>query len=191
MKLHSASLAAALGLALALTVPVAMAQDALTERQVQNQLEQQGYKKIHDLKFRDGMWRAQAKSADGRRVTVKVDPRTGEWRCRPPCCVGKSDSSGRALSAERYAASIRRRRGRSIPPHPRSRVKPGFHPRFQSNAKARRAWAYSSMSTATSSPAGMARDSPAPCPHHSLVRSGRPAATAALRSGEVSALVTG
>ena len=78
MKLSSASLAAALGLALALTVPVAMAQDALTERQVQNQLEQQGYKKIHDLKFRDGMWRAHAKSADGRRVTVKVDPRTGE-----------------------------------------------------------------------------------------------------------------
>jgi len=78
MKVHSASLAAALGVALALSVPAALAQDALTERQVQNQLEQQGYKKVHDLKFRDGMWRANAKSADGRRVTVKVDPRTGE-----------------------------------------------------------------------------------------------------------------
>ena len=78
MKHPHPSWTAALVVALALAAPLAMAQDALTERQVQNQLEQQGYKKIHDLKFRDGMWRAHAKSADGRRVTVKVDPRTGE-----------------------------------------------------------------------------------------------------------------
>ena len=64
MKLHPSSLATALALAVALAAPLAMAQDALTERQVHNQLEQQGYKKIHDLKFRDGMWRARAKSAD-------------------------------------------------------------------------------------------------------------------------------
>jgi N-formylglutamate amidohydrolase len=69
---------ASLAIALAFGASAAMAQDALTERQVHNQLEQQGYTKIHDLKFRDGMWRAHAKSADGRRVTVKVDPRTGE-----------------------------------------------------------------------------------------------------------------
>lgn len=74
MKIRLASLA----MALALGATSVMAQDALTERQVHNQLEQQGYTKIHDLKFRDGMWRAHAKSADGRRVTVKVDPRTGE-----------------------------------------------------------------------------------------------------------------
>lgn len=74
MKIRLTSLA----IVLALGASTAMAQDALTERQVHNQLEQQGYTKIHDLKFRDGMRRAHAKSADGRRVTVKVDPRTGE-----------------------------------------------------------------------------------------------------------------
>ena len=74
MKIRLASLA----IALAFGASATMAQDALTERQVHNQLEQQGYTKIHDLKFRDGMWRAHAKSADGRRVTVKIDPRTGE-----------------------------------------------------------------------------------------------------------------
>lgn len=74
MKIRLASLV----LALVFGASAAMAQDALTERQIHTQLEQQGYTKIHDVKFRDGMWRARAKSADGKRVSVKIDPRTGE-----------------------------------------------------------------------------------------------------------------
>lgn len=74
MKVRHASLA----LALIFGASAAMAQDALNERQVRIQLEQQGYTKVHDLKFRDGMWRARAKSADGQRVSVKIDPRSGE-----------------------------------------------------------------------------------------------------------------
>ncbi|KRE89222.1 peptidase M4 [Frateuria sp. Soil773] len=72
---NTAILAAALTLGLA---GAAMAQDALTERQVRTQLEQQGYTKVHDLKFDDGMWRAHARSGDGTRVSVRVDPRTGQ-----------------------------------------------------------------------------------------------------------------
>lgn len=57
---------------------VAVAQDALTERQVRTQLEQQGYTKVHDLKFRDGMWKAIARSGDGTKVSVRIDPKTGQ-----------------------------------------------------------------------------------------------------------------
>jgi N-formylglutamate amidohydrolase len=57
---------------------VALAQEALTEHQVQVQLEQQGYKNVHSLKFHDGVWTAKARSADDRSVDVRVDPRTGE-----------------------------------------------------------------------------------------------------------------
>ncbi|HEY9132913.1 MAG TPA: PepSY domain-containing protein [Dyella sp.] len=70
---------APLTFALALGVAgIAVAQDALTERQVRIQLEQQGYTKVHDVKFRDGMWRAYARSGDGTKVTVRVDPKTGQ-----------------------------------------------------------------------------------------------------------------
>lgn len=69
---------ASLAIALALGASTAMAQEALTERQVHTQLEQQGYTKIHDLKFADGMWRARAKSANGTRVAVKIDAKTGQ-----------------------------------------------------------------------------------------------------------------
>jgi len=67
-----------LTIALTLGASTVMAQEALTERQVHLQLEQQGYTKIHDLTFTDGVWRARAKSADGTRVAVKVDPKTGQ-----------------------------------------------------------------------------------------------------------------
>jgi len=72
-KISTLAIAFTLGLA-----GTAMAQDALTERQVRTQLEQQGYTKVHDLKFSDGMWRAHAKSGDGTRVSVHVDPKTGQ-----------------------------------------------------------------------------------------------------------------
>ncbi|TBR37155.1 MULTISPECIES: PepSY domain-containing protein [Dyella] len=69
---------ASLAIVLALGTSTVMAQDALTERQINTQLEQQGYTKIHDLKFKDGVWQATARSADGTKVDVKVDPKTGQ-----------------------------------------------------------------------------------------------------------------
>jgi len=57
---------------------IAMAQQALTSPQVQGKLTEQGYTKIHDLKFKDGMWRAEARSADGNRMDVRIDAKTGQ-----------------------------------------------------------------------------------------------------------------
>ncbi len=70
----------ALALAAALLSANAHAGDgtALTEAQVKATLEAQGYSKINDLKFKDGVWKADARSADGNRVDVRLDPRTGE-----------------------------------------------------------------------------------------------------------------
>lgn len=70
----------ALALAAALLPANAHAGDgtALTEAQVKATLEAQGYSKINDLKFKDGVWKADARSADGNRVDVRLDPRTGE-----------------------------------------------------------------------------------------------------------------
>jgi len=56
----------------------AMAQQALTEPQVRSELTEQGYTKVHDLKFKDGMWRAEAKSANGKHVDVRIDASTGK-----------------------------------------------------------------------------------------------------------------
>ncbi len=56
---------------------LAQAQDALTAPQVRAQLEAQGYTKVHDIKFDDGMWEADATSANGKRVDVRLDPATG------------------------------------------------------------------------------------------------------------------
>lgn len=68
-------LAAALGLALAGTVA---AQDTMREAQVRTTLEAQGYTDVHDVKFDDGLWEADATSADGRKVDVRIDPASGE-----------------------------------------------------------------------------------------------------------------
>lgn len=72
--LHTTVIAAALAFA---GLGVAHAQDALTAPQVRAQLEGQGYTNVKDLKFEDGMWEADATSADGRKVDVKLDPRNG------------------------------------------------------------------------------------------------------------------
>jgi len=68
-------------LSLALTVfasGVAMAQEALTEHQVRETLAEQGYTKVNDVKFSDGVWKADARSADGNRMEVRIDPKTGK-----------------------------------------------------------------------------------------------------------------
>jgi uncharacterized membrane protein YkoI len=69
-----------LGAALAFVGGAALAQDqpGLTEAQVCATLTAQGYTKVHDVKFRDGVWKADARSANGNRVDVRVDPATGE-----------------------------------------------------------------------------------------------------------------
>ncbi len=55
----------------------ALAQDTLTAPQIRAQLQAQGFTDIHDIKFDDGMWQADATSADGKRVELRLDPRTG------------------------------------------------------------------------------------------------------------------
>lgn len=67
-----------LGLAAAFGTGTAMAQDALTKPQVRAKLEAQGYTKINDIQFDDGTWTADARSADGNRVELRVDAQTGE-----------------------------------------------------------------------------------------------------------------
>jgi len=67
-----------LGLALACLGSVAMAETGLTEAQVRATLEAQGYTKVNDVKFEDGVWKADAKSADGNRVDVRLDAATGK-----------------------------------------------------------------------------------------------------------------
>jgi N-formylglutamate amidohydrolase len=72
-KIASLAIALALGFSGA-----AMAQQALTQHQIQASLEQQGYTKVHDLAFKDGVWTAKARSANDESVDVRVDPKTGK-----------------------------------------------------------------------------------------------------------------
>ena len=77
-KITSLTFALALG-TLSLGVSgLVMAQQAMTEPQVHSKLTEQGYTKVHDVKFKDGMWRAEAKSADGKHVDLRIDAKTGE-----------------------------------------------------------------------------------------------------------------
>jgi hypothetical protein len=72
-------LATTLALAFALgTSGMVLAQQAMTEAQVRETLIHQGYTKIDDVKFDDGLWHAKARSADGSRVKLRIDPKTGE-----------------------------------------------------------------------------------------------------------------
>ena len=67
-----------LGLVLTGLSGVALAQAGLTQAQVRAKLESQGYTKVNDLKFEDGVWKADARSADGNRVDVRIDAATGD-----------------------------------------------------------------------------------------------------------------
>jgi hypothetical protein len=72
-KMASLTIALTLGCA-----GIAMAQDqALNQQEVNAQLTQQGYTDVHDLEFQDGVWTARARSADGERVKLRIDPITG------------------------------------------------------------------------------------------------------------------
>jgi hypothetical protein len=69
--------ASLLGIALVCATGFALAQDGMTEAQVRAKLETQGYSKVNDIKFEDGVWKADARSADGNRVDVRIDAKTG------------------------------------------------------------------------------------------------------------------
>jgi hypothetical protein len=80
MKLRSLSLA--LLATFAATPVLALAADkadkahapaSLTEPQVRELLTRQGYTRIDDLEFEDGMWETDATSADGNRIDLRVD----------------------------------------------------------------------------------------------------------------------
>lgn len=49
------------------------AETALTAPQVRELLTRNGYTKVDDLEFEDGMWKADATSGDGNRIDVRVD----------------------------------------------------------------------------------------------------------------------
>src|SRR5690349_3244578 len=46
---------------------------ALTEADVRALMTEQGYTEINDVEFKEGVWTADGKSADGNHVEVKVD----------------------------------------------------------------------------------------------------------------------
>jgi uncharacterized membrane protein YkoI len=63
-------------LLLGLSTPL-LAKDTLTEHEVRKQLAEQGYTKVNDVKFVDGVWKADARSAEGNHVDVRIDAKTG------------------------------------------------------------------------------------------------------------------
>jgi len=50
----------------------------LTEADVRALMATEGYTGVNDVKFKEGVWTADAKSADGNHVEVKVDAATGK-----------------------------------------------------------------------------------------------------------------
>ena len=77
-RISTLTFALALGLGTVAISTQAIAQQAMTQPQVQAKLTEQGYTKVHDLEFDDGMWKAHAKSANGNRVEVRIDAKTGQ-----------------------------------------------------------------------------------------------------------------
>lgn len=79
---HAGTLTLALSLALCAGTAVAQEKtaqtDAMTAAQVRAALEAKGYTKVNDVEFEDGVWQADARSADGQRVDLRIDPATGE-----------------------------------------------------------------------------------------------------------------
>ena len=57
---------------------MAQAPDAMTAPQVRAALEAEGYTRIDDVEFDDGMWKADATNANGKRMDVRIHPRTGQ-----------------------------------------------------------------------------------------------------------------
>ena len=50
----------------------------LSEDDVKAKLTAEGYSKVHDVDFDDGMWKAEAERADGNDVEIHLDPKDGK-----------------------------------------------------------------------------------------------------------------
>ena len=77
--------------------------DAMTTAEVRASLESQGYTSVNDVEFEDGVWKADARSADGQRVDLRIDPATGKVYPEDAVAqLGEADVRAR-LSAAGYA----------------------------------------------------------------------------------------
>lgn len=90
------------GAAFAQQAPARPAQ-ALTSAEVTSMLTAQGYRNVHDVKFEDGVWKADAESGDGKDLDLKVDPATG--RVYPDAVASRmnEDDVRAALAAAGYS----------------------------------------------------------------------------------------
>ncbi|HEY0333328.1 MAG TPA: PepSY domain-containing protein [Stenotrophomonas sp.] len=77
--------------------------EALTSAEVTSMLSAQGYRDVHDVKFEDGVWKADATSGDGKNLDLKVDPATG--RVYPDAMASRmgEDDVRAALAAAGYS----------------------------------------------------------------------------------------
>ena len=80
----------------------AAASSTMTELDVRNSLKAQGYTHIHDVEFKGGTWTADAKSADGNRVEVRVDATTGKAIPDEPVATIDKDAIVAKLLAASY-----------------------------------------------------------------------------------------
>lgn len=55
----------------------ALAQDTMTPSEVSSRITAQGFTDVRDVEFEDGLWEARARSAEGDKVKVHLDARTG------------------------------------------------------------------------------------------------------------------
>lgn len=93
------ALAAALPAA-ALAQDAAPATDAMTAPQVRAALTAEGYTAINDVEFEEGLWKADARSADGNRVEVRIDPATGnQYPSTAVATLGAADIEARLATA--------------------------------------------------------------------------------------------
>ena len=89
-----------LAIALVAAAGAATAQDALTEAEIRAKIEAQGYTNIDDVEFDDGVWTADARSADGSRVDLSIDPATGDiYPDGQVSKLGKADIEARLAAA--------------------------------------------------------------------------------------------
>lgn len=107
---HPKAQAIALAVALAMAGTAAAQQaatpavpaDAMTAPQVRASLESQGYTDVNDVEFDDGLWKADARSADGKRVEVRIDPASGKvYPDNAVATLGEADVRAK-LSAAGY-----------------------------------------------------------------------------------------
>ncbi|MEE7545820.1 PepSY domain-containing protein [Xanthomonas sp. Kuri4-1] len=77
--------------------------EAMTAAQVEAMLTAKGFKNIHDVKFDDGLWEADAKSGDGKELDLRVDPVSGRiYGDQKASRLSKADIEA-ALSSNGYS----------------------------------------------------------------------------------------